>query len=77
MAKIVKKKKKGYSAKYFTRTQALRRMQLKLKDFRKLWILKGIYPRDPKVKFRGHDKTYYHRKDITYLEADPILNKFR
>lgn len=38
MAKIVKRNKKNHlkSAKYYTRTQALRRLQLKLKDFRKL-----------------------------------------
>jgi pescadillo protein len=71
------KKKEGNAAKYITRTKAVSYLQVSLAVFRKLCILKGVFPREPKKKVEGNHKTYYHMKDIAFLLHDPLIEKFR
>jgi len=81
LAKFGKRQRTGHSGtaiQYVSRTRALKLLQISLKDFRRLCILKGIYPRDPTKKPIGKRATaYYHAKDIAFLQHEPILEKFR
>ena len=40
----------GNAVQYLTRNQALTKLQLHLSEFRRLCILKGVHPREPKKK---------------------------
>ncbi|KAF2771072.1 hypothetical protein EJ03DRAFT_325869 [Teratosphaeria nubilosa] len=82
MAKIKKQGKAGAAKNYITRSQAVRKLQVSLPDFRRLCIFKGIYPREPRSKKRVSKSStpstiYYYTKDIQYLLHEPLLNKFR
>lgn len=53
-----------------------------MKAFRKLCILKGIYPREPKNRKRAQKgatdkKTLYLKKDVQFLLHEPIVWKLR
>uniref|UniRef100_A0A182QHI5 Pescadillo homolog n=1 Tax=Anopheles farauti TaxID=69004 RepID=A0A182QHI5_9DIPT len=78
MVKRNHKFKTGEGAMYYTRKAAMRKLQLGIKDFRQLCILKGIYPREPKNRARAQKgsrelKILYHKKDITFLLHEPIV----
>ncbi|GAB1217728.1 mRNA-binding ribosome synthesis protein nop7 [Aspergillus terreus] len=82
MAKIKKKGTSGQAKNYITRTQAVRKLQISLPDFRRLCIFKGIYPREPRNKKKASktstpNTTFYYTKDIQYLLHEPLLRKFR
>ncbi|KJE90042.1 hypothetical protein CAOG_008507 [Capsaspora owczarzaki ATCC 30864] len=78
-----KKAESGAAINFISRNAALKKLQLKLADFRRLCILKGVYPREPRNKKKASgtgstaNKTYYLAKDIAFLAHEPILNKFR
>lgn len=77
-----KKYQAGEGAQFMSRKAALKKLQLTLIDFRRLCILKGIYPREPRNRKRAQKgqpgiKTLYHKKDIQFLMHEPIIWKLR
>ncbi|PGH10339.1 pescadillo [Blastomyces parvus] len=82
MGKIKKKGTSGQAKNFITRTQAVRKLQISLPDFRRLCIFKGIYPREPRNKKKASksatpNTTFYYTRDIQYLLHEPLLKKFR
>lgn len=78
----MKKGKSGEAVEFTTREKSLKKLQLSLDEFRRLCILKGIYPRDPKHKNKikhspGPDNIFYHLKDMRFIKHEPLLAKFR
>ncbi|KAK9522724.1 hypothetical protein VZT92_019170 [Zoarces viviparus] len=77
-----KKYERGSVTNYITRNKARKKLQLSLPDFRRLCILKGIYPHEPKHKKKVNKgstaaRTFYLLKDIRFLLHEPIVGKFR
>lgn len=82
MGRIKRKGESGNAKNFISRTQAVKKLQLSLPDFRKLCIWKGIYPREPRDKKKVSKNstpstTFYYTKDIQYLLHEPLLRKFR
>merc|ERR1712025_312043 len=78
-----KKYESGEASNFMTRKRALKKLQLTLKDFRRLCILKGVFPREPRNRKRAQKgnvskvQTLYYEKDIRFLMHEPIVWKFR
>jgi len=77
-----KKFQSGEGARYVTRRAALNKLQLSLKDFRTLCIIKGIYPREPAHRRRAQRgksgiQILYLKKDILFLLHEPMIWKLR
>uniref|UniRef100_A0A8C9UZX5 Pescadillo homolog n=1 Tax=Scleropages formosus TaxID=113540 RepID=A0A8C9UZX5_SCLFO len=77
-----KKYERGSATNYITRNKARKKLSLSLADFRRLCILKGIYPHEPKHKKKVNKgstapRTFYLLKDIRFLLHEPIVGKFR
>lgn len=80
MGKKQKKEHSGLEASFIGRSACIKMLQISIKDFRRLCILKGIYPREPlgnRVPGKKKGQTYYHVKDIRAIAHEPILEKFR
>lgn len=79
--KVKERRKLGTAKAFLSRANAIRKLQIPLADFRRLCILKGIYPVEPKNKSKltganTRRKTYFYTRDIQYLINDPLLFKF-
>ncbi|KAK2736244.1 mRNA-binding ribosome synthesis protein nop7 [Myotisia sp. PD_48] len=82
MGKIKKRGTTGQAKNFITRTQAVRKLQISLPDFRRLCIFKGIYPREPRDKKKASrsataSTTFYYTRDIQFLLHEPLLKRFR
>ncbi|KII72581.1 Pescadillo [Thelohanellus kitauei] len=66
-----KKGEVGKVANHMSRNQAIRTLQISLRNFRRLCIYKGVYP----LELKG--KVVYHKKDIIFLSHDPLISFFR
>ncbi|KAJ3753287.1 Pescadillo N-terminus-domain-containing protein [Lentinula raphanica] len=82
MGRLRQKGKAGAAKAYVTRSAAIKKLQCSLADFRRLCILKGIFPREPKSRKRANKgpsapTTFYYTKDIAYLAHEPVLKKLR
>lgn len=80
MGKKRQKHKAGLDAVFISRSGCLKKLQVTLKDFRRLCILKGVYPRQPRGSKTPHNRkgqVFYHLKDLKAIAHEPILQKFR
>ncbi|KMZ80536.1 pescadillo domain-containing protein [Plasmodium vivax India VII] len=81
--KLRKKAKKKKEGKYLTKKSILKKLFLKEREFRKLCIFKGIYPKDFKeipLKLRSKfykQKVYYSKNDFQKLAHEKIIQDFR
>lgn len=77
-----RKGEEGAAKTYITRNQALKLLQVTLADFRRLCILKGVYPREPRDRKKAKKgatahTTFYYTKDVRFLLHEPVLRTFR
>ena len=79
MGKNRKKDHAGLDATFIGRARVLKKLQISLKDCRRLCILKGVYPREPRGRAPSNKKgqVFYHIKDVKALSHEPLLDKFR
>jgi Pescadillo N-terminus len=78
MGKQRQKNKAGLDATFIGRSRCLTMLQINLKDFRRLCILKGIYPREPhRAPSKKKGQSYYHIKDIRAIAHEPVLQKVK
>ena len=79
--KVKERRKVGIAKAYMSRAAAIKKLQIPLSDFRRLCIMKGVYPVEPKNKSKlgganTRRKTYFFSRDVQMLMQEPILYKF-
>ena len=77
----LKKGTVGAKRNFISREKAIKKLRLSAKEFRRLCILKGVYPADVKnnseMKQRASSgKVYYRSEDVHFLSHEPIIWKF-
>jgi len=82
MGRLKQKGQAGAAKNFVTRTAAVKKLQCSLADFRRLCILKGIFPREPNNKKKANKgssapTSFYYAKDIAYLAHEPVLKRLR
>ncbi|KAF8922387.1 Pescadillo N-terminus-domain-containing protein [Mucidula mucida] len=82
MGRLRQKGKAGAAKAYVTRSAAVKKLQCSLADFRRLCILKGIFPREPHSRKKANKgssapTSFYYAKDIAFLAHEPVLKKLR
>lgn len=71
-------KKKRFKSRYLSKMQAQRLLQVDSMTFRRLCILKGIYPRSiakSRQKDSGNTKQYYLAREVKWLVQDDIRSR--
>ena len=67
MGKKLKKGKVGLSTQFISRARAIKKLDIPIRDFRKMCISKGVFPRIPPKSLKATHKTFYSIKDIKFL----------
>ncbi|KAA6393479.1 MAG: putative Pescadillo [Streblomastix strix] len=75
--KKAKKTKRGPARYYLPRTRVLKHLQVSLKQFRRLAIMNGIFPRIPVKSVKDQSRIYYHIKDVKFLQNCPMMEVLR
>ena len=73
-----KHQKNRLKKRFLSRMQAQRLLQVDSMNFRRLCILKGIYPRSmakSKAKDSGNEKQYFLTKEVKWLARDDVAQK--
>ena len=77
------KGQEGAAVDYTLRNKAIDKLQLSVAEFRRMCILKGIYPRDPPRIPRGlkvpkdQPLVFYYTKDVEFMKHEPMIDVIR
>ena len=83
VAPMTPKGQEGAAVDYTLRNKAIDKLQLSVAEFRRMCILKGIYPRDPPRVPRGlkvpkdQPLVFYYTKDVEFMKHEPMIDVIR